>query len=729
MKRDPLSLVPRRESFTFFGPAQGLPAPRVTKLVRDDRRHDLGRHGRRRRAAGRRALRDAHGRARGSAPVGDLRDRGRRGTQAHGRGRRGRAVDARGQPLVRDRPRPAGLRGQREQPAADEGPRGRADTLGRHLRQRRAAHPERARRALRPGRGADEPPGHVARAHPARAGRRAALGGHARRRPLPPRRRALSGRPARPVHLRGLLAGGRRRRGPGGSLGRHAHGRPAPPRSRLVAGARPLVRAAGRPGAGAARDEGRGRPAGLLGGNRRRPRRDPRRPRQRRGQGAGAAGPTGGGARRAARAGPHPGDLGFDRGPRPGEAGRRALGAGPHASGVRRGPRRLAARLDGPGRRGGALGRHRPQRARALRARALERAAHQGRAPVRPGGRAARDHDSRQPYALGRNARRRSRRGGGRARGADLGPQLGARFRRRAGARRAAPSRKPPRAVGRHALRRGAARSRRAVPRLVAARSRHDALRPGRHGAVDRPGQRGPHLPRDAARRRAADAGGPPGRGSGRPHERALRRRRRPAERDGQLGADARLEGAHLDPDHRRHRAARPRARGHLRRSEGAADDRARAGDRERAPDPARHGAAVRRARRAVRVRPAHAAARGGRALPHAARGLRRGALGLGRSVPEDLHQPAGARVRVPRRGARRDRAPLGAGRAGLLRGAQPVAASVGDRARGGAGRGGRDALPARARAGAPQAGRGARGARRRSARISCPRRTSGSRS
>jgi diguanylate cyclase (GGDEF)-like protein len=32
MKRDPLSLVPRRESFTFFGPAEGLAAPRVTKL-------------------------------------------------------------------------------------------------------------------------------------------------------------------------------------------------------------------------------------------------------------------------------------------------------------------------------------------------------------------------------------------------------------------------------------------------------------------------------------------------------------------------------------------------------------------------------------------------------------------------------------------------------------------------------------------------------------------------
>ena len=242
-------------------PGPGAGGSARHEAVRDDRWHDLGRHGRRRRAAGRRALRDAQGRARGSAPVGDLRDRGRRGTQAHGRGRRGRAVDARGQPLVRDRPRPAGLRGKREHAAADEGPRGRAHALGRHLWQRRAAHPERARRALRPRRGPDEPPRHVARAHPARAGRRAALGRHARLRPLPPRRRALSGRAARPVHLRGLLAGGRRRRGSGRSLGRHAHGGPAPPRSRLVAGARPLVRAAGRPGAGAARDEGRGRPA------------------------------------------------------------------------------------------------------------------------------------------------------------------------------------------------------------------------------------------------------------------------------------------------------------------------------------------------------------------------------------------------------------------------------------------------------------------------------------
>ncbi len=497
-----------------------------------------------------------------------------------------------------------------------------------------------------------------------------------------------------------------------------------------MAGARPLVRAAGRPGAGAARDEGRGRPAGLLGGNRGRPRRHPRRPRQRRGQGAGAAGPTGARARRAARAGHALGDLGFDRRPRPGEAGRRALGAGPPrvrrstrttASGCSPRRRRTARRCSGSA--PSAAGSHATSAAAGARC-----ASRTGCRPTRWW----RCSRPRQP-ATARSGSERAAAASPRWRtGTWCGPGTAARSFASDDALALAELRlpgRPPRAVGRHALRRGAARSRRAVPRLVAARSRHDALRPGRHRAVDRPGQRRPHLPRDAARRRAADAGEPPGRGSGRPHERALRRRRRPAERDGQLGADARLEGAHLDPDHRRHRAARPRARGQLRRSEGAAHDRARAGDRERAPDPERHGAAVRRARRPVRVRPAHPAARGGRALPHAARGLRRGALGLGRSVPEDLHQPAGARVRVPRRGARRDRAALGAGRADLLGPAQPVAASVGDRARGGAGRGARDALPARARAGAAQAGRGASRRSSRSARISCPRRTRGSRS
>ena len=59
----------------------------------------------------------------------------------------------------------------------------------------------------------------------------------------------------------------------------------------------------------------------------------------------------------------------------------------------------------------------------------------------------------------------------------------------------------------------------------------------------------------------------------------------------------------------------------------------------------------------AVRVRAAHArGARGPCATARSSWATTR-ALGLGRGVPEGLHQPAGARLRLPRRGARRDRA------------------------------------------------------------------------
>ena len=124
LKRDPRHPVPRRESFTIFGTAQGLPAERVPQRDRGERRHDLGRHDGRRRGAPRgRALRDRERRARGPAPVGDRRDRGRCRPQADRSGWRGRPLRARGPQLDADGPRAAGARRQREQPAPDSGRR------------------------------------------------------------------------------------------------------------------------------------------------------------------------------------------------------------------------------------------------------------------------------------------------------------------------------------------------------------------------------------------------------------------------------------------------------------------------------------------------------------------------------------------------------------------------------------------------------------------------------
>ena len=565
LRRDPLSVVPRRESFTIFGPAQGLAAPRVTSVFEaSDGTIWAATAGGAARLVGERfeTLRDGLKDPRLWVIHEIEDDAGRKRMLAGGEaglsmleGRQWSPIDLGPQPFV-------GSVNSLLQTKDRDGVRTLwVGTYGSGVLRIRRGHVER----FGPAEGLSQPARHLARAHAARTRRRAALGGHARRRPLPPRRRALPGRAARPVDLGGVLAAGRRRGGPGRALGRHAHGGPAPPRGRLVAGARPLLGTAGRPGAGPAGDEGRRRAARLLGGNRGRPRRDPRRPGEHRGRGPGASGPAGAGARRAARARPAAGALGLDRRPRPGEARRGALGPGRRAARVHRRPRRVAAGLDGARRGGRAVGRDRAQRPGALRARTLDGAADEGRPPVGPRGGAARDRDRRQANALGGHARRRTGRGGGRPSGADLGPQLGAGSRRRADARGAAP-RRAPRAVGGHALRRDAPRSRRALPGLVAARGRNDPLRTGRHRGVDRPGPRGAHLPGDPARRRAAHSRRPPRRGCRRPDERALRHCRRPAERDLQLGTARRLEGSRVDPDHGRHRPARPPARGRLRR-------------------------------------------------------------------------------------------------------------------------------------------------------------------
>ena len=251
------SLVPRREAFTLFGAAQGLPALRVTEVFEaSDGTIWAATAGGAARLVGERFHDVSDGLA-DRAAVGDPEIEDDARPQADARGRRGGAVDARGRALV-----PVDLGPQRFvgsvnsllQTKDRDGVRTLwVGTYGSGVLRIRHGRVDR----FGPAEGLSQPAGHVARSHAARTGERAALGGHARRRPVPSRRRALPGRAARPVDLRGVLAARRRRGGPGRALGRHAHGRPAPPRGRLVAGARPLFGTAGRPGAGPAGDEGR----------------------------------------------------------------------------------------------------------------------------------------------------------------------------------------------------------------------------------------------------------------------------------------------------------------------------------------------------------------------------------------------------------------------------------------------------------------------------------------
>ena len=475
-----------------------------------------------------------------------------------------------------------------------------------------------------------------------------------------------------------------------------------------MAGPRSLLGPARRPGARPARDEGRERAAGALGRDRERPRRDPRLTPERRGLRPGPAGAAGAGARRAARAGTPCRAVGVDRGSGPGAPEGRPLGAGGRAAGVQRRPR-CTALVEGARRHPGAVGGNRAQRPRAHAARALVRADETRRPSLGPRGFPAGDRDPRHADAVGGHAWRGPRRGRGRPRGAYLGPHVGAAERRRDGSRRAEGRRGPPRALGRHAHGGGAARSRRGLSELVPARGGPDAFRTRGHGALDRRGSFRTDLPRHPARRRATDTA--PGAGRRGVRERALRRGRRPAERHRELDTAPRLEGTDLDRHHRRHRAPRPRPRGGLCRAKGPAADRAGAGHEHRAPDRERRDAPVRRPRRAVRIRPAHPAPGRRRALSHPAGRLRLGRLGVGRGNPEGLHQPARARLPVPRRGPRRRGAALGAGRARVLGRAQPMAPAVGHRAAGpGAGRA---REPARARARARAAAAGRRGSRR----------------
>ena len=474
--------------------------------------------------------------------------------------------------------------------------------------------------------------------------------------------------------------------------------------------ARPLLGSSDRPGARFSRDSRAGRPAGLLGGHRERARGDPRQPADDRGRGRGSARTAGARRGRAARARPRARDLGVRGGPRAGAPRRRALAARRRSASFHRGPRGLAAGHERGGRRGRALGRHRAQRPRANGARALDGAHHERRPALEPRRRAARDRGGRPPQPVGRHARRRHRAARGRPRGRVVEPRLRPAERRRDVAGGGAAGRRTAGGLGGHAGRRRAAQRRR-KRRVGAARPGLGAAAAQRDGALGRPGQGGSRLPWHAARRRAAERA-PTFRG-GRVRRRGVRARRRPAERDSQLGPAPRLARPHLDRNDRRRRAVRPLARGHVQGAARAAGAGERAGRQRRTRAGAGRLARAPGARPQLRVRAAHAAPRRRGALPHAAARLRRRALAMVGGAPEELHQPARGPLPLPGRGAR-GRARLGARRARLHAAGPDVAAAVGDRARG-AGRDGRGrraaALP---RARAAPARRGPRVAGRR---------------